>query len=218
VDLVIFDMVRVSEAGKVVGRIDEVLPTDCPFTLADEHGVLLVNPSACNKLFRRRLFLEHTIRFPAGTWFEDMATVPMLYPLARSIRYVREPLYRYLQRSGSIMRNRNNARNGEILDALERVLVFYRDSGLLETYRRELEFVAVHHGYITASVRVLLADPGNALLARLREYLQARFPDYRSNSYLPRLDSNKRLVYALLNARRYRTIWALFKLKGILGK
>lgn len=53
----------------------------------------------CTKLVARELF--DVIRFPAG-FYEDLATTPILLSWAKNICYVREGLYFYRQRPGSI--------------------------------------------------------------------------------------------------------------------
>lgn len=218
VDIIIFDFLRIDERGKVLGRQSENLPLERIFTLEDTRSVLHANPSAVNKLFRAYLFKETQLRFPAGLWFEDLATIPMLYTHAKGIRYIQEPLYLYLQREGSIMKNRNIARNGEIIDAVNLIIAYFQTAGLYMAYREELEFLAVYHIYIIASVRVLLADPKNELLGRFRAYLKARFPDYHLNQYINKLDKNKRLIYTLLNGKHYRLIRAIFKMKKVIGR
>ena len=64
-------------------------------------GLIAINNSACNKLFRSELFLD--VRFPKGLWYEDLATIPILLCKAGSVVKVNEALYRYRQRSGSII-------------------------------------------------------------------------------------------------------------------
>lgn len=53
----------------------------------------------CTKLIARELF--DIIRFPAG-FYEDLATTPILLSWAKNVSYLREGLYFYRQRVGSI--------------------------------------------------------------------------------------------------------------------
>lgn len=53
----------------------------------------------CTKLVARELF--DIIRFPAG-FYEDLATTPILLSWAKNVSYLREGLYFYRQRVGSI--------------------------------------------------------------------------------------------------------------------
>ena len=57
----------------------------------------------CMQLFRLTVFRE--IRFPEGMIYEDRLTLPYLLLKARKVVFIREVLYNYLQREGSITRS-----------------------------------------------------------------------------------------------------------------
>ena len=57
----------------------------------------------CMQLFRLAIFRE--IRFPEGMIYEDRLTLPYLLLKARKVVFIREVLYNYLQREGSITRS-----------------------------------------------------------------------------------------------------------------
>ena len=62
-----------------------------------------LSTSACGKLFRKELFEQ--LRFPEGIWFEDYATVPLLFDRAKKIAHTGERLYHYRdENADSIMR------------------------------------------------------------------------------------------------------------------
>ena len=114
------------------------VPTDVVLHPAQCPELLLESPSASVRVCRRSLFLEGQIRFPAGIWYEDLATTPKCLLHARSVVALSEPLYCYLLREGSIMRNANLKRNLEILDVLGSVRAYYESNGVLEQYRAVL--------------------------------------------------------------------------------
>ncbi len=58
---------------------------------------------ACNKFFRRSLW--NNINFPIGKAFEDVFTIPYLFRKARHSVAVKEGMYYYCCRQGSISRN-----------------------------------------------------------------------------------------------------------------
>lgn len=55
-----------------------------------------------NKMFRRELFSENNITFPVGQHFEDVRTMPRLFYHADKIAVIKDELYNYVQRKGSI--------------------------------------------------------------------------------------------------------------------
>ena len=100
-----------------------------------------------------------------------------------------------MDRTNSITRNTNTARNAELFTAFDNLLGWYRENGLFERYYNELSRLAVDHVLLAASVRVLRVDP---------EYLQT-------------LSRSHKLILRLLRQRKYRTVRMLFAVKDKLG-
>lgn len=213
-DMVCFGFRSVDEGGRELALFREEFPEGQGLSPQQRRDLLLMAPSACNKLYRAELFRRTGVRYPPRVWYEDLRTTTKLVPSCEKIVFTGFVGYNYLQRAGSIMNSAQLARNREILDALEDVLGWYRERGLFERYRRELEYLTVFHVYLTASVRVLRADPGHPLLEELRAFTQREFPGWRENPYLPRMGRKRRLLLALLEKRMYRAVGLLFRLKG----
>ncbi len=55
-----------------------------------------------NKMFRYELFSKNNIMFPLGKHFEDVRTMPRLFYHADKIAVIKDELYNYVQRKGSI--------------------------------------------------------------------------------------------------------------------
>lgn len=213
-ELVFFSFASVTEEGLTQEVFHPGLPTHRPLTLADTPRLLLAGPSAWNKLYKASLFLDSGVRFPGRVWYEDIRTTLKLLPKAACCGAMEEVCYRYLLREGSITKNSNADRNGEILEAFEDLLGFYKEQGLFEQYRDELCYLTIFHVYLAASVRVLRIDSKHRLLGAFREYLRREFPAYRENPYLKELGRNRRLIFALLEKKLYFLVALLFKLKG----
>ena len=65
--------------------------------------------SAATKLYRREIF--KTIRFPEGKNYEDAFIAPKVYENVRSVACVRQRLYHYRIKPGSIMRSKTTLKN-----------------------------------------------------------------------------------------------------------
>lgn len=209
-DIGIFDLAQVNPSGETVERM-RGCDREGAFTLAEYPELLFQYHSACNKLFRRILFTDSGVRFPGRVWYEDLRTTPKLYPLCGCIRYFPKPWYRYLIRPGSITNSAHVARNLEIIDAVRDLNGFYRERGLYEKYREQLEYVAFYNSFLTASVRVCTVEPKSPVLKELRRSFLADFPDYRENGYIRRMPARHRLLTALLMAGRTREVAALMR-------
>lgn len=213
-DLVMFAFRTVDEQGRELGVFREDMPKERGITLQEHKEALLTAPCAWNKLYRRGFFQGTGLAYPPRVWYEDLRTSPKLMAKAGRMVFLDEVGYNYLQRQGSIMNSANLERNREILDAFDDLLPWFRKEGLFEAYRRELEYLAVFHVYLTAGVRVALADRKSSLLRELAAYVEERFPGWRQNPYLPKLGGKRRLLVSLLEKKWYWAVSLLFKLKG----
>ena len=207
-DVLFFGNDSVDETGRVLSH-EDACRAEGSFTLEDYPQLLLEQPSACTRLWRRSLFLDNDIRFPVRLWFEDLATTPRLFLRARLMRVLQQTWLRYLQRSDSITNARDPARNREIIPALAIVLEDYRQQGAFERYEKELEISAVKHQLLASTVRVNLADPHSPLQRELLADLDRKFPRWRENPYLPSLPAQHRLLLKLMDRQAYGAVHAL---------
>ena len=210
-DIGIFDILQVNASGDTVGMMTGASEGG-DFTLSESPRLLFEPPSACNKLFRRSLFLDSGVRFPGRVWFEDLRTVPKLYPLAGTIRNLAKPWYRYLIRPGSITNNANVKRNLEIIDAAGEIIEHYKTTGLYERYENELCYMAFYNEFLTASVRVNAADPRSEVQEQLMQWFLQSFPNWRDNSYVKGLNAKHRLLTELLMKRKRQSVHMIMKL------
>lgn len=96
-DIVCFDMMYVYENG------EEKLSSCGEYELTNYQQtpeLLFINNSANNKLFKRDFILDK--RFVKGMWYEDLASIPVWLAKAKSVGFIKKPLYFYMQRAGSI--------------------------------------------------------------------------------------------------------------------
>jgi glycosyltransferase involved in cell wall biosynthesis len=115
-----------------------------------------LNPSFCNKIWRRSLFLDHNILFPEHTYFEDLAVTPKLLSKARDVRVIEGNYYKYFVRPGSITRSfssRHILDHFRVFDILDQ---FLEHEGLKERYGEALrgrihKSLAFHASEVLAS-------------------------------------------------------------------
>lgn len=212
-DIYSFNMYQVDEDGnrtllKTSALYDRVFAAD------DHPEFLEALPAAWARIWRREFFLESGVRYPLRVWYEDIRTSTKLFAKASSIVTLDAPLYCYLARQGSIMRSSNIGRNREIIEAFDDISDWFLKNGLYEKYRRELCTLACEHMYIAASVRVLRADRSSPLLKELKERFESEFPDHPVSIDKGHFSKTQMLCYRLLNARAYRTLALLFKIKS----
>ena len=203
--------------GREPESVTDALPEGEALTAAKTPEMLEMNPSACNRIWKRELFAETGILFPARVWYEDIRTTIKLFVKAKSIVSLHQCFYCYTVREDSITHNTNVARNSEIMDAFDDLLVWFEKNGYYDEYKTELERLALEHVYIAASVRVLRIDRKSHLLGEFSDYMDNNFPGFMSNPRLESLTSSQKLVLKLLRGKKYGLIAAMFRIKGSLG-
>ena len=209
-DMLIFDFLSVNPDGSVIERMAGCGKAGA-VSLAEYPDLLLAYPSGCNKICRRSLFLDSGIRFPGRVWYEDLRTMPKLYTLTDRIYATGKVWYLYLLRPGSITNSAKLQRNLEIIDAVDDLLGYYKDMGLYDAYRTQLDYVAFYNMFLTGSVRVCLADPKSPVLPQLKETFLSRFPDFGENAYIRSMSKKHRLLTKLLLAEQYGTVASLMR-------
>ena len=201
-DICIFDTIAVNVDGKELKYMPGCSRTT-GISLKTFPELLLESPHAWNKIYRRRLYTDNNIRYPSRVWFEDLCTVLKLYCFTDNIVYMPKALHRYLQRKGSILNSGNTSRNIEIIPAVDELVSFYNAQGRGAEMKDILEYLAFHSQFLTASVRVCMADHKSPVLDELKNDFLNKYPGFGSNPYvLNSGKSHKLLTRLLLNDRR----------------
>ena len=80
-----------------------------------------IDNSACGKLYKSTLFDSH--RFPVGTLYEDIATIPYVCLNAKCIATTATPMYFYRSREDSIL-GQFTLRRTEVLDVVDELVKY----------------------------------------------------------------------------------------------
>ncbi len=97
-----------------------------------------VHHFAWNKIYKLSLFIENQIFYPS-ILFEDIATTSRLFLHCKKIAFIREHLYFYVQRSGSIMSNINYRRQQDLINALAIIHSYYDNANSTRDFQRQLD-------------------------------------------------------------------------------
>lgn len=215
-DIVAANCYDVREDGVVLQAYKNVYQ-NADTCLAQEPQLLFNRICACFKLFRRELF--GGLSFVSRVWYEDLRLTPKLYLRAKTITYVDDFVYYYVQREGSIMNNANCRRNLEIIDAFEDLLGYYRQQGAYEQYRKELEFLVVEHIAVSGIGRAVFGtgEEKRDSIGKMKAYLST-FTNLYNNPYLKTQARNRKII---LWCNRHGWYWAtrlLLKAKQVIKK
>lgn len=175
-------------------------------------NALLGKKAVWNKIYKKNIV--ENLEFRSKVWYEDFDFSIKAICNAKKIDYINEPLYDYLIREGSTMNNSNIERNLEIIDAFNEII---KDKKY-KKYYDILEFLAVDHIYISAVVRVINAKADKQkkleVINKLIDYMNNNFDNFRNNKYIETLSRNRKVIYNLINKKRYGLVKLIFVVKG----
>ena len=142
--------------------------------------------SPWNKLYRRSVLVNGDVRFPEGMIYEDTSFYIKSIPFIKKQSYLDEKLVYYSVRQKSTMTSNLGKKVGDIFSVLNDILDFYRQYGLYEKYKAELEYFCVKIAFCSNLSRIgRVGDPAikRDLLNKTFEFVNKEFPDYRKNRY-----------------------------------
>lgn len=112
---------------------------------------IIGNPSACNKLIKKDLFIKNNLKFKEGIYYEDLMLMPILIKYTNKIDFINKNLYNYYIRSNSITNKINyNKKMDSIFIIVEEL---YKE--LNDNYKEEIEFLYIEHLLRNASLRYI---------------------------------------------------------------
>lgn len=217
-DMAICEFSYVSENGEVIRKSDQQLKENELMNLKTMPSLLLADPAPWNKIYKRSLFIENNMRYPEGVWYEDLRCTTKLYAVASKVVYIKDNLYDYIVHTNSVMNNSNWQRQRDILDALKEIIQFYKEKGMINRVKDELEFLTLFHVYVLASTRLVIMNKKTEIIKEFRQFLIANFPNYKKNKYLDRMRKQDQLIYRLLNIHGEFLLVLLFKFKRFIQR
>lgn len=185
-------------------------------SLEQKPELLLLPVAFWNKMFKKSLL--DGVPFPKDGWHEDLRLVPSLYLKCKRISFCGgKPFYHYFAtRPGSSMHNKDALLVCEKrIFAVNSVVENFRSLGAYDTYRDELEFIYIDHGFITPAREIAHIRGRDSIpsLKRLRKNISEIFPDYKHNKYISRLGRSEKIIFRLLNMRMFRLFTLIARIK-----
>lgn len=173
------------------------------FRASEEPELIGINNSACNKLFKSNLFDD--VYFPEGLWYEDLATIPILYIKANKVVKIDEVFYYYLQREDSIAHSLS-PKIFHVYDAIE-IIETYVNTHIFENkskYIDVLHHMYMNHGLYLTTLRIISISKSKQ---EIIEYLKLNLQKIEQN-YPEWSDS----IFNHLYNWKIRIIFLLYKL------
>lgn len=168
-----------------IDRVDSGVKSDAASHEEVKKNYTDIFPAAWNKIFKKKL-ADTGIRFTKGVWYEDVEYIYKLLPHVENIGTVKKPFIQYLQRENSITYTFNE-KIFDIMSNFDRVIAYYKENGLYEKYKKELEYCYVRYAYATLIRRI--AKIGDIAVFKksivfAQAHVKKQFKHYRYNRHI----------------------------------
>ena len=126
--------------------------------------------SACNKLYKKEMFQK--IVYPVGKKHEDEYVTYKLLYMANKVVFVKEKMYAYMQREGSIVHTPGEKSLLDKIEAYEQVMMYCEENKLLKAYERAvyryLDFRREYYEWCKRQKKEYTKDVYNSILAETK--------------------------------------------------
>lgn len=177
-DICVCDYFEINKDNKVVKKAIPQKTED----IKKDYIVSIAGP--CNKLIRTEILKKNSLYFPKTGIYEDIAMVPLIATYTNKIVYLEEPLYYYYIRQGSTMRQTKfNEKLLSIYNVLDILEKGFKQTGALEQYKEELEFIYIKHLLYAGNGRFLEYKEGKQEVKKIANIIKLKYPNWRKNKY-----------------------------------
>lgn len=165
---------------------------------------------AWNKIIKREILEKTKIKFPVGLRYEDMEFFYKLVPYINKVSFIKKCFVHYVQRENSIA-NTQNVRTKEIFIILDNTISYYKEKGLYDEYRDELEYIYVKFLLCSSLKRISkIAEKKERKQAQKETWdnINKKFPNWRKNPILKK--KNLKNLYIKSNNKVTFKIYCFF--------
>lgn len=169
---------------------------------------------AWNKLIRKDIVDKYKIQFPKRYKYEDVEFFYKLNPYLNKISFVKKPFIHYIQRDNSLS-NSQNERTKEIFCVLDNVIKYYKEQGIYDEYKEELEYVYTRYLLCSSFLRMVKIKDikiRKQLLKETWNKLNNDFPNWKKNKILKSEKTGKNLYIRSINKLTYKIYSNLFRI------
>ncbi len=138
-------------------------------------------------LIKREVLEKSGARYPEGVVYEDMAFFIELLPWINKPVYIEEALNIRTLHSGSTMTTITPERVAHVFPVFDTIINFYRDKGIYDEYKNEVEYFMGKVLLCSSLNRVSFLKKNSdrrELVKRTKAYLEKNIPEFRKNPFI----------------------------------
>ncbi len=210
-DIITFQM-YIDENNKITKQKMEMEEFIFDKNIPASKRLLLYNPSACDKMFKKELLEKNNFEFIEGVYYEDLGSIPLLAMYTNKIKFTKHYLYHYLKRENSTMNKiKYNSKIEDIFLVTDRVSAIFKKENLYNEYKEEIEYIYIHHLLRAASIRFLDYNKYD-MVDKIRKIIKENFPKFKENKYFKKYGFKRKLMCKLIYKEHYTIIKILRKI------
>lgn len=178
--------------------------------IAPSKRLLLYNPSACDKMFKKELF--ENLKFVTGKYYEDLGTIPLFAMYTDKIKFTNHYLYHYLKREDSIMNKKvYNKKIEDIFFIVERISSLFEKNKQISKYFDEIEYIYIHQLLRAAGIRFIDYQKYD-MVDKIRNIMKEKYPRFYKNKYFKKYGFKRKIMCRLIYNGNYNLIKILRKI------
>lgn len=176
-------------------------------------SVFEVTPSACNKIFRRKLIQD--FRFLSKLWYEDFNFTTKILFNTNKISVISKGFYHCNCGHESTMNNNNSKKNLDMIIIIEDIIKYLKDNN---KYNKDIvSYLIFDHILITTINRVAFQRSKNKkeVINKLICYCKDNIYDYRKQDFYKSIPLNRKIIAWFNYHKLYNISKMLINIKRI---
>lgn len=201
----------VSITGLTEVRNNQTIIKPFEFNPQDPYKKYILNNSGpVGKIIKKEIITENNLHFPNLRAYEDISVVPLWGIYAKKISFIEEPLYYYLIREGSTMKQTEyNEKLTHIYDSLDNLYNKFKEK-VKNKFKEELEWLYIEHLLHAASLRFLKFNKLSEI-KKINKIIKERFPNWNKNKYYNIQSIKYKIVCNLIYKEKFKLLKLILK-------
>jgi len=171
-----------------------------------EHAALWVTTNVCGKVYKKSFIQTHKILFPDIHRFEDWVFIEKAIYAAKSIFYIRLPLYFYADNEKSIVHLKNVGVFKYSYNAISLL------SSSLDNYSADINEAIFIREYLYVALKEQLINYDINIIHNVMNTVESRFPDWKENKYISQFSRSQRIILKIAEKRKFYLLRMLGRL------
>lgn len=200
--------VVIADIYKVINNKNQYFYNYIRISNDNNTNLIVSHPGPVAKLIKRELLVKNKLQFLENRVYEDLALLPLIGIVAKTIFYLNEPLYYYLIRTNSTMKlNKFNLKLDDIFYVLQYLEQKFEIYDKNEKYKAELEYLYIEHLLYSASLRFLdYGSEGVYRLEKIIRIMRDKYPNWENNILFINRNLKFKFITKLIYTKRYRLL------------